>query len=97
MRRSLLKGVISEGMFPDERVFLITDQHGNKVSTIVQETDVTNIRDNRGTVEVRVVGEQGDVTLVMLPGEVLGTSRVLAVRKADLQQTNGSANGNGFH
>ena len=96
MNRSLLSGVVSKGMFPDERVFLITDHRGKKVSTIVQNSDVTNIRDNRGTVEVRVVEAQGDVTLVMLPGEVLGTSRVLAVKNSDLQQ-NGSINGNGSH
>jgi hypothetical protein len=81
-------------MFPDERVLLITDHQGKKVSTIVQNSDVTNIHDNSGAVEVRVVGVQGNVTLVMLPGEVLGSSRVLAVNNSDLQQ-NGSVNG--FH
>jgi len=96
MKRSLLKGVVSEGMFPDERVFLITDHQGKKVSTIVQNSDVSNIHENRGTVEVRVVGEKGDLTLVMLPGEVLGTSRVLAVKNSDIQQ-NSSNNGNGYH
>jgi hypothetical protein len=80
-------------MFPDERIFLITDHKGRKVSTIVQDSDLKNIEDDHGAIEVRIIGMEGDITQVMLPGEVLDSSRILTVRNSEFQ--NGSRNG--FH
>ena len=85
MKRSLLKGEVKQGMFPDERVVLFSDHQGKKFSIIVQDSAVTNIAGGLGLVEVRVIDEKGDVALVMLPGEVLGASRTLTVRNTDLQ------------
>ena len=92
MKRSLLRGQIKLGMFPDERLFLVTDHLGNKVSTIVQDSDVKQLQDDSGSVEVRVLGMMDDVTLVMLPGDVLSPNRTLTVRTSELQE-NGTRNG----
>lgn len=84
MRRSLLRGMVRQGMFPDERVVLFSDHKGNQLSTIVRDSDVTDIPGGLGLVEVRVIQEKGDIALIMLPGDVLG-SRTMTVRNAELQ------------
>jgi hypothetical protein len=72
-------------MFPDERVFVVEDNQGRVVSTLLPSSDVTGVQDDHGFVEVRVLGEDGEFSIVMLPGEVLSPSRTLAVRSVDLE------------
>jgi hypothetical protein len=78
-------------MFPDERVFLVTDHLGHKVSTIVQDRDFRQLENDSGSVEVRILGVRGEITLVMLPGDILGPSRTISVRTSELE--NGARNG----
>jgi hypothetical protein len=87
LKRSFLQGHVKPGMFSDERVVVFTDYQGNKALSIVQTPDVATTREGQASIEVRVLDTSDDLTLVMLPGEVLSPSRTIAVRTSELSSS----------
>lgn len=80
MARFRLKGNVSAGMFPHERILVLTDDQGRKHTLIVTEDQVQE----DGTIVVSVLDEQGAAALVRLPGELIDTGRTMSVSKGSL-------------
>lgn len=78
-----LRGRVSDGMFPNERAFIITDHNGETLIVIVPETFITEY-DGIPSLEVRVLGSAQGVSLVRVPGEPLEASRTVYVAEKDL-------------
>lgn len=86
MSRVLLKGHVTEGMFPNERVVVVRDIRGNEITVIVGANLVTHYGGHDG-VEVRILEKGSGVWLVRVPGEVFGMGNVLSVPQSELVST----------
>jgi len=75
-----LKGELSEGMFPNERVVTVRDHTGQERTLIAPETSVLG-----STILVKLVDKAGDIALVRLPGDLLDSGRMLSVRDSELE------------
>jgi hypothetical protein len=75
-----LRGMISEGMFPNERVFLVSDHGGSQHAVIVSEDLIED-----STVRVRVLESVDGLSLVEVPGEHLDAARTISVRDTELE------------
>ncbi len=80
-----LRGRVLAGMFPNEKVVLVSDVNGQFFSVLVPEYAVTAVGED-GLIDVRVLAEGDDVFLVQLPGEVFGAGRVITVRDSQLER-----------
>ena len=80
-----LRGRVSAGMFPNEKVVLFADVNGESFSVIVPEYAVTVVGED-GLIDVRVLAEGDNVFLVQLPGEVFGAGRVITVRDFQVER-----------
>ena len=80
---AMLLGRVSDGMFPNERAFIVTDHNGQTLVVIVPETFVSD-HDGTPTIQVRVLGSAHGVSLVRVPGEPLDASRTFSVPDENL-------------
>ncbi len=78
-----LVGRVSDGMFPNERTFIVTDHNGETLIVIVPEAFVEE-HDGIPSIEVRVLGSAHGVSLVRVPGEPLEAPRTVYVAEKDL-------------
>ncbi len=79
-----LRGKVSEGTFPNERVVLIQDYKGDNFALLVQAGRVQETGDN-GVIEVKALGTKDEYTLVRLPGELLSSGHTLSVKNSQLE------------
>jgi len=79
-----LRGKLTAGMFPNERVVVIEDFEGHKYALILPE-DMVVVQGPDGLIEVRLVAQDKSRALVRLPGEVMGPDRTVTVRKDQLE------------
>ena len=85
MGRQLLKGTVSEGMFPTERSVAFEDHLGNAVSLIIPASAIIQLTD--GTfIPVRLVDSDGGLALILLPGEVFGAGKLVTVQGSELRE-----------
>ena len=82
--RKMLDGVVKRGMFPDEKVVLLADHHGQSHAVIVPDTEVKPSTEGHGKVAVQVIDQDDSLSLVALPGEILSDGRYITVRTASL-------------
>ncbi len=62
-------------MFPNERVFIVTDHSGETFAVIVPDSFVEE-RDGVPTIQVRIIERARGISLVRVPGEPLQSSTV---------------------
>ena len=75
-----LRGQLSEGVFPSERLVTVRDYTGQERTLIAPETSVLG-----STILVKLVDKSGDIALVRLPGDLLDSGRMLSVRESELE------------
>ena len=75
-----LKGRLSEGMFPNERLVIVRDYSGQERTLIAPDTSVLG-----NAILVKLIDKSGDAVLVRLPGDLLDSGRVLSVRESELE------------
>lgn len=80
MAQFRLRGNVSAGMFPQERILVLTDHQGRKYTLIVSDDQVHE----DGTITVHMLDEQGEAALVRLPGELIEAGRTLSVARGAL-------------
>lgn len=74
-----LRGKVNEGMFPNERVFVVTDNGGNQYAVIVPEEFIDG-----STIRVNVIESRDGLSLVTVPGEHLDLGRTISVSDSEL-------------
>lgn len=82
MTRTFLRGEVSPGGFPNERVLVFSDHQGHRYTVIVTEDEVDGDK-----VRVRELRQQDDLTLVRLPGETIGCGSIVTVRDSQLTRS----------
>ena len=76
-----LQGRVVAGMFPNERVFIITSYNGETFTVIVPEGFVEE-RDGVPTIRVRVIDSAQGISLVRVPGEALDSNTISVAETA---------------
>jgi len=80
----LLRGDVTEGVgFPDERAVEFTDLDGRPVTTIVPEQFVIR-RNGDNYLRVKLIGSERGVSVIYVPGEVFGATRMVSVADAQV-------------
>ena len=77
----MLRGKISVGMFPDEKVVTINDSSGIGIVLVASASLISG-----DSVRVQVIDSQDGKSLVLLPGDVLGSGRTVTVRDTELAE-----------
>ena len=70
-----VQGRTDAGMFPNERVFIITGHSGELFTVIVPDSFIEE-RDGVPTLRVRVLDSARGISLVRVPGEALSSSTI---------------------
>ena len=84
MAKILLRGKLTSGMFPNERVVVIKDHLGREWTLIVPDYVVRDLG-KEGFIEVQLIEKGPNVALVRLPGEVFGSARTVTVAESQLR------------
>ncbi len=76
-----LHGQVSQGMFPNEVAFVVTDHEGHQLVAIVPKDSV----DAEGRIRVRLVERANGLSLVKVPGELINANSGVFVADSELQ------------